>query len=220
METYYYIYKITNKVNGKLYIGVHKTNDLDDGYMGSGKALKGAIGKYGIENFEKKILEIFDNPDDMFQMESELVNEEFVSRKDTYNLKTGGSGGFDYINSNNLNGFSKKENAIRGRELANLALKDKYGDSWNVVISRKGGLATKKSVSDEERERRKRLLLHHAHLEKATQHRKETFVKIKHQQGKTNSQYGTCWITNGLESKKIKKVDIHLLQDGWRLGRT
>ena len=44
-----------------------------------------------------------------------------------------------------------------------------------------------------------------------------TFKNIKHQQGKNNSQYGTCWITNEKESKKIFKGD--LIPDGWRLGR-
>ena len=52
----YYIYRITNKVNGKTYIGQHKYRELNDNYMGSGKRLWEAYRKYGFENFEKKIL--------------------------------------------------------------------------------------------------------------------------------------------------------------------
>ena len=96
---YFYVYKITNTINNKIYIGVHQSDSLDDTYMGSGIHLKRAQSKYGMENFKKEILFIYDNKEDMFSKEKELVNKSFVQDDSTYNLKVGGDGGWDYINS-------------------------------------------------------------------------------------------------------------------------
>lgn len=76
-----------------IYVGQHQTYDLDDGYMGSGIRIVKAIKKYGIENFEKTILFDFDNPEDMNKKEEEIVNEEFISRDDVYNIIIGGENG-------------------------------------------------------------------------------------------------------------------------------
>jgi hypothetical protein len=86
---YYTVYKITNLINNKEYIGAHKTSDLEDEYMGSGKHLKHAQEKYGIENFNKKYLHIGNCSELMFFIEEELVNKDFIILKDNYNLKLG-----------------------------------------------------------------------------------------------------------------------------------
>jgi hypothetical protein len=89
---YNYVYKITCKVNGKEYIGVHRTNNIDDGYMGSGKMIKWAILKYGVENFQKDILHVFPTYKEALLKEKEIVTVEYANRADTYNLREGGYG--------------------------------------------------------------------------------------------------------------------------------
>lgn len=89
-----YVYRTTNLVNNKTYVGV-KTNSrhYDDGYLGSGHHLQRAIKKYGYESFKKEILWIFGTAKQCFAKEREIVNEEFIARADTYNIALGGNGG-------------------------------------------------------------------------------------------------------------------------------
>lgn len=89
MPIYYTIYKITNLINGKYYIGKHQTKNLDDDYYGSGLLISRAIKKYGIENFSKEILEIFDTEEKMNLAERILV----VCSDISYNMCKGGQGG-------------------------------------------------------------------------------------------------------------------------------
>lgn len=88
-----YVYKITNLLNNKIYIGVHSTDDLNDGYMGSGRAITNAIRRYGVENFKKEILVDFETAELAYRLEKMLVDEKFIKRKDTYNAMVGGVGG-------------------------------------------------------------------------------------------------------------------------------
>lgn len=95
-KRYNYFYRIDNLVNSKFYYGVHSTDDLDDGYMGSGIALKKAKKKYGIENFKKTILLYFNTEEEMFAYEREFITPEFleIHRGICYNEKPGGDGGW------------------------------------------------------------------------------------------------------------------------------
>lgn len=89
---FYLVYKTTNLINGKFYIGIHETENINDSYLGSGILLKKAIKKYGNNSFNKEIMFIYDNKLDMINKEKELVTEEFISRRDTYNISKGGFG--------------------------------------------------------------------------------------------------------------------------------
>ena len=114
---YYYLYQITNKVNGKIYVGVHSTLDMDDGYLGSGKHLWRAIEKYGKDMFDKTILRFFDSETDMYVAEAELVNSDFINRKDVYNLREGGLGGWSFVHSKKLHhGFTGKRHTVESKK--------------------------------------------------------------------------------------------------------
>ena len=91
-EIHYLVYKITNLVNGKYYIGQHQTKNPYDDYMGSGLMLENAMIKYGINNFVKTILFDFDNKIEMNQKELELMPEISCNCCNSmcYNLSPGG----------------------------------------------------------------------------------------------------------------------------------
>ena len=94
------IYKTTNMINDRYYIGVHKTDKKTDNYFGSGLALRRAIKHYGKDVFKRETLFNYTNEDEdlAYVKEQELLN---VHLKDPlcYNLMEGGHGSFSKINS-------------------------------------------------------------------------------------------------------------------------
>jgi len=205
---FYTIYKISNKIDGKIYIGSHKTKNLDDNYMGSGKYLKYAQEKHGIENFTKEILFVFDTPEEMYLKEKELVNEEFIVTHNTYNLKIGGFGGFDYINSK---GFIRNSSHFD------------VNNMQSSIGGRNSFLQNKGIHSIESKEKAQRNIKEQfplgtfygkTHSEDA---KKSIGLKNSKHQSQNNSQLGTMWITNDIETIKIKNTSP--IPDGWRKGR-
>jgi len=202
--TYYYLYQITNLVNAKIYVGVHKTKSLDDGYMGSGKIIQCAIKKHGIDNFKKDILETFDTSEAMYAREKEIVTDQFLLREDTYNLRRGGTGGFDYINkqpwvhtTNRIIGDIKKSKTLKGRrpsENTLIAVRLMHQDGrvkYDTFTGKQHTIETKQKMSIAKKGKG------------CNQH---------------NSQFGTIWITDGISNKKIKK-DV-TIPEGWNRGRS
>lgn len=91
------VYKTINIVNGRYYIGAHKTDNLEDTYLGSGLAIKRAIKFYGRDKFIKEILTVVNTEQEMYDIERQLVDEH-ISDPLCYNLMEGGIGGFTHIN--------------------------------------------------------------------------------------------------------------------------
>lgn len=204
---FYTVYKITNKINGKTYIGKHQTKNLDDGYMGSGKLLKRAIEKYGLDNFSKDILHIFDSEEQMNLMEKELV----VISKETYNLCEGGKGGFGYINKNLLTQELKQRRAKLGYQAAKKSMTD----------PEKNKKAAQKSVKIVAEKRRRGEIKPSSTKQMITPEciakKKETWKLIERNIGNKNPNFGKHWITNGMQNKSIKKDDF--IPEGWYKGR-
>lgn len=129
----YTIYQITNNINGKIYLGKHQTKNPYDGYYGSGKAIKEAIKKYGKENFSKEVLFVFDTETEMNAKEKELITEDFVNRKDTYNLGVGGEGGPHFLGKNHSKESIEKMLSNRGK----IVVSDETRKKLSIVGKRK-----------------------------------------------------------------------------------
>ena len=88
------LYQTTNLISEKIYVGVHKVAKTANSrkYLGSGYALKPAIEKYGRENFVRETLAEFFCFEDAYKAEAGMVTEDFIKRKDTYNISLGGRG--------------------------------------------------------------------------------------------------------------------------------
>lgn len=203
---FYIVYKITNQINGKIYIGAHKTTNIDDGYMGSGTYLKRAIQKHGIENFKKEILFVLDSEDAMYLNEAEIVNDEFLVKENTYNLKRGGWGGGGQINKD---AYAKAGRAGATKLKEKIAADPSFKDAYRKALL--SGVAKFLSKTPNG------AFFGKSHKEE-TKHRIGKATSIA-QSGSGNSQYGTRWIYSPTEkiSKRIQKDQP--LPDGWFEGR-
>lgn len=136
MDKKYFVYKTTNLINEKIYIGVHSTYNLDDGYLGSGIYLKKSILKYGIHNFKREILEFFDSEKLAFQKEREIVTEDFILKTSNYNLSVGGKGGYKNISKDGIKRISesRKNKVVAIKNGKKLSISKEEFDSNSTIF--------------------------------------------------------------------------------------
>ena len=101
------IYKITNLINNKIYIGKDTTSDSN--YFGSGLLIKRAISKYGINNFIKEVIDETDDYLELSKKEIYWISEYDSTKRDIgYNISSGGDGGDTLSNHPELDLIKEK----------------------------------------------------------------------------------------------------------------
>lgn len=198
-KVYHFIYKTTNVLTGRYYYGMHSTDNLNDGYLGSGRRLRYSINKYGKDAHTREIVEFCDDRSSLKKRETELVNLNEIAKENCINLRVGGEGGFIHENQI-ING--KKANIKFLSLMENIEYREEFAKKVSASL--------------------KKYYKNHESKWKNRKHSEESKKRIGisnsvNQKGEKNSQYNTCWITNGFKNKKIKKNGK--IPQGWYLGR-
>jgi hypothetical protein len=207
-KKYHFIYKTTDTRNGNFYIGMHSTENLKDGYVGSGTRLKHLIHKHGKEIFNMEILEFLPNRESLKQREIEIVNSDLLLEDKCMNLKPGGYGG-----------FNNKEHMMKVSKAGNKGFLEKMQDEdYRKEFSKKLSVANKKQYLDGKREKKR---FYDWNGKNHTDESKQKMSDIKKGTGvgEKNSVYGRKWMNKNLESKMVIPEEINLyLENGWVFG--
>jgi group I intron endonuclease len=175
METYGYIYITTNKLNGKRYVGQHKSKDWDYNYYGSGKLVGYAIKKYGIENFICFPLAWAWSKEELNKLEIEYI----AHYNPEYNISTGGNGGnLGEAVNRKISEAAKNMSDETRRKMSEIRVKKclskgENNPMYNHIYSDK----TRKKIADSR---------------KGKHHSEETKQKI------SKLHFGRHWFTNGI----------------------
>ena len=205
-KKYHFIYKTTNLINDKYYIGTHSTENLDDGYMGYGRRLKYSLKKYGKENHKTEILEFLESRKKLKIREEEIVNLNEIAKNECMNLQIGGGGGF--INEDHIEKCRKGASKWMKKQWENEEFRNKINSlsSDRMKQNHKNGKIKYDTFTGK------------THSKKTKN--KMSKSKKGRSTGKENSQYGTCWITKDNINKKIKKEELNkFINLGWEKGR-
>lgn len=204
-KLYHFIYKTTCVTSGKYYVGMHSTDNLDDGYLGSGKRLGYSIVKHGREGHVREIIEMCRGREALKLREKQIITDEMRLDQKCLNIAPGGGGGL------NDEAHAKKF----------------HTSGWKAMNAKKDHSASAKLNWIRHREKMTSVSLPNlifgsaaAALPEAIAKKKETFARIGHAQGQKNSQFGTCWVTMDAKPIKIKKEQLDdYLANGYSRGR-
>lgn len=149
---YHIVYLTKNLINNKIYVGVHSTWNLNDGYLGSGTILHDEIKKYSQENFHRQILYYCLTRNDAYDIEKRIVDSIFLKRFDVYNKMPGGKGGFIHINNIGRLVSLETRNKISEKAKERIKIKKENGTfylSINFTLKgKKHSIETKKKMSE------------------------------------------------------------------------
>jgi group I intron endonuclease len=197
---YHYIYKVTCVLTQKFYIGMHSTDNLEDGYKGSGKLLWYSIRKYGWNNHKFDILEFLPNRKCLSERERIIVNEEMLDNIKCLNLKIGGDGGGNFKDDDHQKKCSSAGGKVGGKIAGKLNGRLNF-QKGHQTMKENGTLFTRGMLGK----------LHSA----------ESKLKMSESgSGRNNSQFGSRWMTKSGSLVKVKSHEIQsFLDQGFSFGR-
>jgi len=211
-KNFHFIYKITNLINNRYYYGMHSTNNLNDGYFGSGKLIRLSVKKYGLINHKFEILEFLPSREQLKNREKEIVTLNEISKKDCLNLVEGGQGGGKIWSEEHMKKFSKSGNESFLEKMSDPDYRESFSSKM-CKINKESYHKFNKGQN-------------FTFNWSGKKHSEETKKKLSEQRknkygiGETNSCYGSKWMTKNGVSKKVSKNDIHIfIDDGWSFGR-
>ena len=211
-KKFHFIYKITNLINNRYYYGMHSTNNLDDGYFGSGKLIRLSVKKYGQINHKFEILEFLPNRELLKNREKEIITMNEISKKDCLNLVEGGHGGGKIWSEEHMKKFSKSGNKSFLEKMSNPYYRERFSNKMSEINKESYHKFSKGEKFVCNWEGRK-------HSEETKKKMSED-RKNKYGLGESNSNYGSKWMTKNGISKLISKNDIQtFVNDGWSFGR-
>ena len=238
---YHYLYKITNIITGEYYIGIHSTNDLDDGYFGSGRLLKNLIREFGKDQFKKEILKFCKDRLELLDCEEQYVNENTLNDKKCLNLICGGLGASYY----STKGTTTVRNPKTGK-CFNVKIDDPRLKTGELIHSTKGKVTVFDSKSnkfisistDDPRyisgelkmklskkfSGKGRTMIYNRttneykciYAKELNEYLKKGWIKQSKCKGRVSPTKGMVWVCKGDEMKIIKKEELQVyLNDGW-----
>lgn len=200
-----YIYRITNLINKKTYIGQHTVREgrtiTSDTYWGSGNLIRAARKKYGKENFKKEILVSGEfTKDEINLLEIEYISKERSIGKAEYNISDGGESPF--INAE----FAKYAASKTDYSKVSKSLKDFHKNNEEFVKERA------QKIADIKKSKGYSFKTKGTTGYKFSDESKKKMSELK--KGELNGSFGTHWFTNGEINVKAKECP-----PGFRKGR-
>lgn len=224
---YYLIYKTTNLLNGKFYIGKHQTENKDDSYLGSGVALEKAIKKYGRNNFIREILFECDSEEEMNQKEKEIITDDLIKNKNCYNIGLGGEGGAMFKGRHHTKETKQKLREISsGKHLTEETKQKLREKNKGRIFSEE----TRKKISEKAKERYSLNNMSNKSKEKIS----ESLIAYYDAKGRKNKRRikrkklnldidkngKQCYIYKDDKEYRVYKEELeYYLNNGWKIGR-
>jgi len=180
---------------------MHSTDNLDDGYLGSGKILGYSIGKHGRENHVKEIVEFVDTREALKLREARLVNEELLDDPLNINLKYGGEGGWEHVNQRS---DVQRSKGLRGN--AQMEVLRQTDEVWRRTKSLKISAKLVEAYSSGVKVPTMPNWVGRKHSDESKAKMSESSIG-KHR-GSKNSQFGSCWMRKDDVSTKVKNKKL------------